>query len=145
MSTANPTILLAEDNPDTQFFIQLAIEEANLAVCVQVVKSGQEAKHYLTGENSYADRDRYPLPVLILTNLDMSGLSGIELLEWVKQQPELKQLPVVVISSSDDPYQIKRAMKLGASSYFVKTPTFDSLIDLLMSLIPSLLTPDQET
>lgn len=136
MSTANPTILLAEDNPDTQFFIQLAIEEANLAVSVQVVKSGQEALHYLTGQTAYADRDRYPLPVLILTNLDMPGLSGLELLEWVKQQPELKQLPVVVLSSSDDPYQIKRAMTLGASSYFVKTPTFDSLIDLLMSLIP---------
>lgn len=136
MSTANPTILLVEDNPDTQFFIQLAIEEANLTVSVQVVKSGQEALHYLKGQNAYAERERYPLPVLILTNVDLPRMSGLELLEWVKQQPELKQLPVVVISNSDDPYQIKRAMKLGANSYFVKTPTFDSLIDLLMSLIP---------
>lgn len=135
-----PTVLLAEDNPNDLFLVKRAIRKANLAVSVQVVGNGEEAVSYLMGEGDYADTERYPLPALILTNLKMPRMNGLELLIWVKQQPNLQDIPVVVMSSSEEPDEVRQITDLGANSYFVKPLSVDALAETLknvMSFLPS--------
>jgi CheY-like chemotaxis protein len=129
------TILLVEDEPDARFLIVTSFEFAELPVSFQVVENGQEAINYLSGKQPYANRECYPLPVMILTNIRLPYMSGFDLLEWVKQHPKLQHLPVVVMSVSDDPNHLILAAGLGACSYFVKTSSYDDLIDIVVQQI----------
>jgi CheY-like chemotaxis protein len=131
--TLRTTILLVEDNLDNQILIRDAINKANLAVCVQLVENTEEAMRYLQGRDAYGDRDRYPLPALILTTVDMPYLLGLEFLVWVKQQPELMHLSIVTLSSSA---KMEQPLNLDSGFYFVKTPPFDRLIDIVRLLVP---------
>ncbi|KAB8317236.1 response regulator [Tolypothrix campylonemoides VB511288] len=129
------TILLVEDEPDARFLIVTSFEFAELPVCFQVVKNGQEAINYLSGKDPYGNIEHYPLPVMILTNIRLPDVSGFELLEWIKRHPKLKHLPVLVMSVSDDPDDLIQAASLGACSYFVKTSSYDDLIDIVVKQI----------
>ncbi|MBW4498285.1 MAG: response regulator [Scytonema hyalinum WJT4-NPBG1] len=129
------TILLVEDEPDARFLIVTSFEFAELPVSFQLVENGQEAINYLSGKQPYANRECYPLPVMILTNIRLPYMSGFDLLEWVKQHPKLQHLPVVVMSVSDDPNHLILAAGLGACSYFVKTSSYDDLIDIVVQQI----------
>ena len=135
MSTKNYTILLVEDDATTQFLIQDALDSANLAVSVQAVDDGVGAIHYLTGQAPYADRQYYPLPTMILTDVNLPHVSGLELLAWVKQQVKLMHIPVVMMSSSEDRSQANQATKLGANAYFVKMSSLDKLIAMVAALL----------
>ncbi|MBD2775130.1 response regulator [Iningainema tapete] len=131
MGEACKTVLLVEDDPSTRFLILDSFEMANLAVSFQVAKNGLEAVDYLSGKEPYSNRESYPLPVMILTNLNMPGMSGFELLAWVKQHVK-KNLPVLVMSATDDPNHVIQAANLGAHSYFIKKlSSFDDLIDIV--------------
>jgi CheY-like chemotaxis protein len=88
---------LGEDNPIEVILIQRAIRQTNLAISLQHVENGEEAIAYLQGEGIYVDRERYPFPRLLLTNVKMPRMGGLELLAWVRQQQHLKDLPVVVL------------------------------------------------
>lgn len=129
------TILLVEDEPDARFLIVTSFEFAELPVSFQVVENGQQAINYLSGKEPYANRECYPLPVMILANIRLPYMSGFELLRWVKQHPKLQHLPVVVMSVSDDPNDLIQAAGLGACSYFVKTSSYDDLIDIVVQQI----------
>ncbi|KAB8332195.1 response regulator [Scytonema tolypothrichoides VB-61278] len=131
MGKACKTILLVEDEPDARFLILTSFELANLPVSFQVVENGQDAVNYLSGKEPYTNRESYPLPVMIMTNIKLPHMSGFELLEWVKQHPKLKHLPVMVISIADDPNDLIKAAGLGACSYFVKTSSYDDLINIV--------------
>ncbi|MBE9104651.1 response regulator, partial [Nostoc cf. edaphicum LEGE 07299] len=100
MSKEQDTILLVEDNHKDVLLLQRALRKANIVNPVQVVNDGDAAVLYLSGEEPYGDRTRYPLPVLILLDLKLPRRSGAEVLMWLRQQPELKRLPVVVFTSS---------------------------------------------
>ena len=128
------TILLVEDDPNDVFLIQRAFRKANLANPIQVMKDGEAAVQYLSGQEPYADRDRYPLPMLMLLDLKLPRRSGLEVLEWLKQQPKLKRLPVVVLTSSREHTDLNRAYDLGANSYLVKPVAFDSLLNMVQTL-----------
>lgn len=128
------TILLVEDDPNDVFLIQRAFRKANLANPIQVIKDGEAAVLYLSGQEPYADRDRYPLPILMLLDLKLPRRSGLEVLEWLKQQPKLKRLPVVVLTSSREHTDLNRAYDLGANSYLVKPVAFDSLLNMVQTL-----------
>lgn len=130
----NYTILLVEDDPNDVFLIQRAFRKANLANPIQVMKDGEAAVLYLSGQEPYADRDRYPLPMLMLLDLKLPRRSGLEVLEWLKQQPKLKRLPVVVLTSSREHTDLNRAYDLGANSYLVKPVAFDSLLNMVQTL-----------
>ncbi len=134
MNTAHSTILLVEDDANDFFLIQRAFRKANLANPLQVVGDGEEAVSYLIGEGHYADRMKYPLPVLLLLDLKLPRKSGLEVLTWLREQPVLKRLPVVVLTSSKEPADINRAYDLGANSYLVKPLGFDALLDMVESL-----------
>jgi len=128
------TILLVEDDLNDVFLIQRAFRKANLANPIQVMKDGEAAVLYLSGQEPYADRDRYPLPILMLLDLKLPRRSGLEVLEWLKQQPKLKRLPVVVLTSSREHTDLNRAYDLGANSYLVKPVAFDSLLNMVQTL-----------
>jgi len=98
------------------------------------VSNGDEAVGYLSGESPYADRGRFPFPVLVLLDLKLPRRSGLEVLAWIRGQPGLKRLPAVVLTSSKESVDINRAYDLGANSYLVKPVGFDSLLDLVKSL-----------
>lgn len=131
---AHYTILLVEDDPNDVLLIQRAFRRANLVNPLQVVQDGEAAVLYLGGQGSYADRDRYPLPILILLDLKLPRLSGLEVLEWLRQQPRLKRLPVVVLTSSRENVDVNRAYDLGANSYLVKPVAFDGLMEMVRTL-----------
>src|SRR5437879_3159953 len=100
MITRNFVILLVEDDPDDVFFLQEAFKRNDMADALRVVRDGEEAFAYLLGQAAYADRRRYPLPSLTLLDLKLPRKSGLEVLEWRRQQPEMRRIPVIVLTSS---------------------------------------------
>jgi len=109
-------------------------QHAELAVSVELVDNKEKAVDYLKGKNSYANRERYPLPVLILISIAMPHLSGLCLLSWIKRQPELMHIPIVVISDIDKKDQ---AMSLGAIAYIFKTLCFTDLTEVVRAFLLS--------
>jgi CheY-like chemotaxis protein len=129
------TILLVEDNPTDILFIQRAFREADLCgISLQIIKDGDAAVLYLSGEGEYADRERYPLPILILLDLKLPRRSGQEVLVWLRQQPDLKRLPVVILTSSRDIRDVNQAYDSGVNSYLVKPVGFSALLEMLRTL-----------
>jgi CheY-like chemotaxis protein len=127
-------ILLVEDNPTDVLLIQRAFRKANLSVPLQVVGDGEAAVQYLSGQEPYGDRSCYPLPLLILLDLKLPRKSGTEVLAWLQQQPVLKRLPVVVLTSSKEYADINNVYDLGANAYMVKPVAFDNLVDIVKTL-----------
>lgn len=134
MIVENHTILLVEDNSKDVLLIQRAFRKAGLTVPLQVVADGEVAVRYLSGEEPYGDRDRYPLPSLILLDLKLPRKSGAEVLAWLRQQPDLKRLPVVILTSSKEYADINHVYDLGANAYMVKPVAFDNLVDIVKTL-----------
>jgi CheY-like chemotaxis protein len=127
-------ILLVEDDPNDIILIKRAFGKANITNRIQVVEDGEEAISYLAGKGRYGDRQNYPLPILILLDLKLPRKSGHEVLEWLRQQPMLKRLTVVVLTSSQQSSDVNRAYDLGANSYLVKPVTFDTLVEMVKGL-----------
>src|SRR5579885_222706 len=100
MQSASRTVLLVEDNPDDVLLIQRAFRKAGLPYPLHQVGDGEEAISYLDGKGIYANRQQHPLPGLLLLDLKLPRKSGMEVLAWLKRQPGLSQLPVVVFTSS---------------------------------------------
>src|ERR1044072_8897754 len=125
------TILVAEDDPTDAFFLQRAFAKGGVAVGLKFVRDGQEAIDYLRGETPYTDRGAHPLPQLLLLDLKMPRMNGFEVLHWLKTQPGLKRLLVIVFSSSAETGDINRAYDLGANSYLVKTNETEQLLELV--------------
>ncbi|MEG4092989.1 response regulator [Microcoleus sp. Pol12B4] len=132
--TQMQTILLVEDNPVDILLMQRAFRNDTFAnTSLQIVRDGDAAVFYLNGDGEYSDRDRYPLPRIILLDLKLPRRSGHEVLVWLKQQPELKRLPVVMLTSSSQTLDVKRAYDLGVNSYLVKPIGFASLVEMMQS------------
>lgn len=127
-------ILLVEDDPNDVLLVQRAFRKGNLSAAVHVTTDGQQAEDYLAGRDGYADRGAHPLPSLVLLDLKLPRKSGHELLAWLREQPLLKRLPVVVLTSSRESPDITRAYELGANSYLVKPVAFDDLVELMKRL-----------
>ncbi|PYJ82758.1 MAG: two-component system response regulator [Verrucomicrobia bacterium] len=134
MNPREYVVLLADDDPNDVFLLQRAFQKTNIANPLQVVRDGEEAMAYLSGQAQYADRQRHPLPVLLLLDLKMPRKSGFEVLRWLRQQAGLKRLPVVVLTSSNQSPDINKAFDLGANSYIVKPGGFDSLVEMVKNL-----------
>jgi DNA-binding response OmpR family regulator len=124
-------ILVAEDDPTDAFFFQRAFKRAGLPVALHFVRDGQEVIDYLQGTGPFADRTAYPLPQLVLLDLNMPRLNGFDVLEWVRRQSGFSSLQVVIFSSSDEAKDINRAYGLGANWYLVKPHSMDELTALV--------------
>ncbi|MGV3774447.1 MAG: response regulator [Verrucomicrobiales bacterium] len=128
------TILHVEDDPNDVLLLQRAFKKSNVAASVHAVNDGDKAVAYLSGVDAFQDREKYPLPNLALLDLKMPRKSGLEVLQWVRSQPELKRLIVVVFTSSKHDEDINRAYDYGANSYLVKPVGFDALVQLVKTL-----------
>jgi CheY-like chemotaxis protein len=127
-------ILLVEDSEDDQLLIRRAFAKAKLANPLHVVDDGDKAVAYLAGEGPYADRAAHPLPTIILLDLKLPRRSGHEVLEWLRARPDLRRIPVVILTSSTESADVRRAYDLGANSYLVKPVEFDDLREMLSKI-----------
>jgi CheY-like chemotaxis protein len=113
-------ILIAEDNHDHVLLLRRALQKRDFPHPIFVVNDGEETITYLDGAGKFANRYEYPLPALLLLDLKMPGKNGFEVLEWIRQQPGLKRLRIVVLTTWDSPQDVNRAYELGANAFMVK-------------------------
>lgn len=120
-SKAPHRILLADDSLDEQFLTQRVLTKILPAgSTVRVVSSGNEAIAYMIGEGIFSDRESYPFPTLVITDLNMPEGDGFDVLEFIGSNPGWSVVPRIVLSSSDDQDDVRTAFYLGASAYHLK-------------------------
>jgi CheY-like chemotaxis protein len=113
-------MLYVEDEPDDVFFMRDAFRRLGMEVGFGAVEDGGRAISYLAGEGPFADRERHPLPVCVLLDVNLPVRSGFEVLAWVRAQPAMEKLPVIMFSSSGRLEDRQRAQQLGATDYLLK-------------------------
>jgi CheY-like chemotaxis protein len=123
-------LLHVEDDPNDVLLLQRAFRKANAQIAIQAVSDGDKAVAYLSGADEYADREKYPLPTVALLDLKMPRKSGLEVLQWIRNEPKLRRLVVVVFTSSKHDEDVNKAYDIGANSYLVKPVGFDMLVDV---------------
>jgi len=136
MTPMDRTILLVEDDENDVFFFQRGAKLAGLINPLQVAQNGRQAIHYLGGTGEYSDRAQFPLPCLVLLDLKLPHVMVLDVLKWIRNQPELKTVIVVVFTSSKLPPDISKAYFLGANSYLVK-PSSPAELPELVRMIKS--------
>jgi len=128
--SALAVVLIVEDREDDIFLVRRAFKAAFLDNPLHVVRNGEEAIAYLQGKGRYSNRVEHPLPGLILLDLKMPGMDGFDVLTWIRQQPGICAIPVVVLTSSDQIKDVNRAYTLGANSFLVKPLDFQNYTQL---------------
>jgi CheY-like chemotaxis protein len=129
MSRELPIILLVEDDEDDVFLMERALSQTRLEVTMHIATNGQEAIDYLSGNGPYGDRAAHPLPALIFLDLKLPFVNGFEVLEWMRRQPALSDIQVLVLTSSPEDRDRQRAQNLGVKAYLVKPPTPQMLLE----------------
>ena len=127
------TILYVEDDPNDVFFLQHAFERAGVANSIRVVNNGQEAIDYLKGAGRFADRDQFPLPGLVLLDLKLPYVMGMDVLKWIRQESGLS-LVVVLLTASAEEADISSAYLLGANAFLVKPSEAHKLVDIAKAI-----------
>lgn len=128
------TILMAEDDEDDRLMTKEALEEARLANDLRFVEDGVELLDYLHRHGKYTDRVNSPRPGLILLDLNMPKKDGREALGEIKGDPNLRQIPIVVLTTSKAEEDIYRTYDLGVNSYITKPVSFEGLVKVILSL-----------
>ena len=129
-----PVILLVDDSPHDVVLIRLAFRRVGIIDTIHLVKDGDEAMRYIKGEGAYADRHQFPVPTLVLLDLKMPQTSGFEVLSWIRNQPALSGVVIVVMSGSKNDADIERAYALGANSYLIKPSRFEEMVKMMETL-----------
>ena len=127
-------ILLAEDNPNDAEMTQRALRRHNLGNRVFWVKDGAEALDFLFSRGAYADRDRALPPKLVLLDLKMPKVDGIEVLRQLKADASMRTIPVVVMTSSNEERDVVESYRLGANSYIVKPVDFAEFLEVVAKI-----------
>ena len=128
------TILLVDDSANDLILVRTAFNKAGCNIALQEVHDGEEAIAYLQGEGSYCDRIKYPLPAIMLLDLNMPKMSGFDVLAWVRAQPVLKRLAIVILTASMRNEDVERAFDLGATSFLVKPSELETLAAMMRCL-----------
>ena len=126
--------LLAEDSENDVFLMQRALQASGIPNPLQVVKDGAEVIAYLSGHNQYQNRSEYPLPAVVLLDLNLPRKNGFEILEWMRTQPTLKRIVVIILTASNRSADADRAYDLGANFYLTKPSKFDDLVKMTKCL-----------
>jgi len=119
-SNTAKVVLYAEDDPQEVFILQHALRKLTCTATFYHVANGAEAIQWLAGENEFADRVAYPVPDVLVTDLNMPQRNGLEVLLWVRAQPAYKNLPVIIHSTSDSDADAATARRFGVTEYVVK-------------------------
>lgn len=138
-----PVVLNVEDNVDDRLLLKHAWRKARPDFDLHFAEDGEAASDYLLGRGQYNDRNKFPLPSLILLDLKMPRMDGFEVLHWFKQNATLRSIPVAIFSSSTNGDDIQRATKLGADCYVAKPLNYVSLVSF-MTRLDALLHQNQE-
>ncbi len=127
-------ILVADDDEDDRMFARDALDEARLSNTVDFVEDGEELLDYLCHRGNYSGDNARALPGLILLDLNMPRKDGREALKEIKEHPELRRIPIVVLTTSKDQEDIYRTYDLGVSSFITKPVTFEGLVEIMKTL-----------
>ncbi len=136
------TILLVEDEDSDVEIFMMAAKEIRFENPIQVVKDGQQAMDYFSGTGKYSNRERFPLPALVLLDLKLPYRMGMVVLHWLRTQSKFKSTIVIVFTSSESAADISKAYEEGANAYLVKPPTLEGLGYLIRNLKNFWLNPD---
>jgi CheY-like chemotaxis protein len=128
-------VLIVDDDENDLLLMQRALAKASIFGQVMVVRAGEEAIDYLSGEGKYGDRKLYPLPSLMLLDLKMPMVDGFDVLAWCRERGHGRSLPIVVMSSSNHDSDIARAMALGATSFRTKPNDFQQLVAIARDVL----------
>jgi CheY-like chemotaxis protein len=128
------TILMADDDPDDRLLTADALKEARLINDIRFVENGVELLEYLRRQGKFAAPADAPRPGLILLDLNMPKMDGRTVLKELKNDAELRSIPVVILTTSKDDEDVYRSYDLGVNSYIVKPVTFEALVDILQTL-----------
>jgi len=128
------SVLLVEDDPDDVEITRRAFRKGRIANPLHVVRDGEEALEYLRRSGRYADPDQAPRPGLILLDLNLPRVDGRELLQIIKSTPELRALPVVVLTSSSQEEDVFGCYDSGANTYMTKPVEFDKFLQAVMTI-----------
>jgi DNA-binding NarL/FixJ family response regulator len=127
-------IVKLEGQPARPCAFKRACDKARVSFQCESVQSAEEAIKYLSGSGAYRNRRRYPMPSLVVVDLDLEERAGLKVLTWIRSQAALRYLPVVVLSESKSQSAMKRAYDLRATSYLLKPRSFDELVRLIKSI-----------
>lgn len=135
MSKKLPVILLVEDNEDDVFALRWAFRKAGVPDGVQVVTDGRQALDYLKGSGEFTDRTVHPLPELMFLDLKLPYYDGYDILQWMRDQPEMGDIRIVILSGSDESRDHERTRELGARDYVVKPLAPDDVRRILAAAV----------
>ena len=128
------TILMADDDPDDRLMTQEAFQECRLANPLRFATDGEELMDYLRRVGPYADAEAYPMPGLILLDLNMPRKDGREVLREIKGDPALREIPVIILTTSKAEEDVVRSYRDGVNSFITKPVTFGALIEVVQAL-----------
>jgi CheY-like chemotaxis protein len=128
------TILMVDDSKDNLYLMREAFKMAGASHPLQEALDGEDAVAYLKGEGLYADRNKFPLPIAMLLDLNMPKMNGFKVLAWVRSQPGLKRLAIVILTASMRDEDARRAFDLGATGYIVKPSALKELAAMMRCL-----------
>src|SRR5262245_16491823 len=131
-------VLAIEDDSADAEFIERVGSQSPLAASFRLLRSAEEARIYLDGQEPYADRTQFPVPNLILLDLKLKRMSGLDLLRWIRQTPALRSMPVVVLSGTANATDLNRAYELGIDAYIVKSIDLKGLAATLSGVLVTL-------
>ena len=126
-------ILQVEDDSNDVFLLQRAMKKAGATNLIQVVTDGQQAIDYLKGAGRFADRDEFPLPCLVLLDLKLPYVMGLDVLKWIRQQPGVP-LVVILLTASGEEADIASAYRLGANAFLIKPPEANKLVEMAKAI-----------
>lgn len=128
------TMLLAEDDFDDRYLISEALDESGVENQLFIVENGEDLIDYLKNRGKYDDREKYPRPGLILLDLNMPLMDGREALAEIKKDPELRRIPIVVLTTSQKEEDIQDTYEMGITGFITKPMTFSGLVDVMRSV-----------
>ena len=128
------SILLVEDDANDALLVRMAFQRTRSGIPLIIVPNGVEAVDYLKGNGPYKDRQKYPFPDILLLDLKLPEMSGLEVLRWIRADPNYKRLPVIVLTNSVQDNDARQAYEAGANSYVIKPTDFNQLVETVQNL-----------
>lgn len=128
------TILIADDDTDDRMLIKEALDESRLNNGLSFVEDGEQLMDYLLNRGAFSDKEKYPTPGLILLDLNMPRKDGREALKEIKEDPHLRGIPVIILTTSKAEEDIIKSYDLGVNSFITKPVSFSSLVDIMKTL-----------
>jgi CheY-like chemotaxis protein len=133
--TTDPGVLLVDDSPNDALLMATAFQRTDFDQPLRFVTSGEEAIAYLQGDGRYHNRAEFPMPAVVMLDLNMPRINGLEVLAWIRRQAGLSRISVYILSASRRREDVDRAYGLGANAYLVKPGRLDELTNMVKTLV----------